>query len=314
MIKTVFNAESTATEVVAGTDLSGKRIIVTGGASGIGAETARVLASAGATVTLTARTLAAAEAATQEITAATGNYVQAAAVELTDPTSIEAFAQQWRGPLDVLINNAGVMMPPDPRTTLGWDSQFAANHLGHAALTIALHDALAESSAARIISVSSSAHLLSDIQWDDLHFQRTPYNPLVAYAQSKTANTLFAVAASQRWSAEGITANAVHPGVIPATGLQRHVAAIAPSAAQIQSSAQVASVQTKTPEQGAATTVLVATSPLLDGVGGRYFEDCREAEPNVPGERSGYAPWALDADAAERLWQVTEEHLQVLLH
>ncbi|RJO75825.1 SDR family NAD(P)-dependent oxidoreductase [Nocardia panacis] len=309
LITTEFSAESTAAEVAAGTDLSGKHIVVTGGASGIGAQTARALADAGARVTLTARTLTAAAAVAHEITAATGNHVRAAAVDLTDLTSIEAFAEQWTGRLDVLINNAGVMMPPDPRTSRGWDSQFVTNHLGHAALTFALHDALAESGAARIVSVSSSAHLLSDIQWDDIHFERIPYNPLLAYAQSKTANTLFAVAATQRWSAEGITANAVHPGVIPDTGLQRHVAAIPGDTAKIQNSAQVTPAAIKTPQQGAATTVLVATSPLLEGVGGRYFEDCREAGPNVAGERTGYAPWALDPAAADKLWHLTREHL-----
>ena len=307
-----FSPDATAAEVVAGVDLSGRRMVVTGGASGIGLETVRALAGAGAEVTIATRNLAAAEQVAEELTAATGNKVRAARVDLTDLATVAAFAAEWTGPLHVLVNNAGVMMPPETRTEHGWELQFAANHLGHAALTFALRDALAEAGGARIVSVSSSAHLLAGIEWDDIHFQQRAYNPLLGYAQSKTANALFAVAVTDRWSADGITANAVHPGVIPTTGLQRHIVRPPEEVAKIKAAAQsqaAMQVDMKTPEQGAATTVVVATSPLLDGVGGRYFEDCREGTPNQPGERSGYAPWALDRELADRLWATTEAHL-----
>jgi NAD(P)-dependent dehydrogenase (short-subunit alcohol dehydrogenase family) len=298
LITTPFGFRSTAAEVAAGIDLAGKRAIVTGASSGIGIETARALASAGAQVTLAVRNAQAGSTAAAEIAATTGrDDVAVAALEVTEPASAAAFASTWKGPLDILINNAGVMRTPEQRTPQGWELQFATNHLGHFALACALQEALAAAGSARIVAVSSSAHLYSPVVFDDLHFRFRPYDPLLAYAQSKTAVILFAVGATARWGAVGITANAVNPGAI-ATNLQRHVGGKLVTPPEHQ----------KTPEQGAATSVLLATSPDLEGIGRRYFDDCNEA-PTV-GHRNaagtGVASHALDLSNAHRLWDVSE--------
>ena len=288
-ITTPFDAQSTAADVIAGIDLTGKRAIVTGGASGIGVETARALAGAGADVTLAVRDTLAGERVAREI----GGAVDVAPLDLADLGSVRAFAAQWSsGPLDLLINNAGVMYLPERHLTLeGWELQLATNHLGHFALALWLHDALAAAEQARIVSVSSGAHRYSAFDFDDPQFARRPYDPQLAYGQSKTANILFAVEATRRWQDDGITANALHPGAILETNLTRHVDPEA--VAQIVASGQY---RFKTVEQGAATSVLLATSPLLDGIGGRYFEDANEADAE---------PYALDAGAAERLWELS---------
>jgi len=302
LIRTPFDFGSTAAEVVAGIDLSGKRAIVTGAASGIGIETARALAGAGAQVTLAVRNTDAGARTAADIAATTGRPdVAVAALEVTDPASVAAFASTWEGPLDILVNNAGVMMTPEQRTPHGWELQFATNHLGHFALARALHDALAAAGAARIVVVSSTGHLYSPVVFDDLHFRFRPYDPLLAYGQSKTAAILFAVGATARWANDGITANALNPGAI-ATNLQRHVGGRLVTPRERQ----------KTPEQGAATSVLLATSPALDGIGGRYFDDCNEApvvdHRNADG--TGVATYALDPANADRLWEVSEALLQ----
>jgi NAD(P)-dependent dehydrogenase (short-subunit alcohol dehydrogenase family) len=307
-ITTPFSFESTAAEVVNGIDLSGRRVIVTGGASGIGIETARALAGAGAEVTLAVRNLAAGERTAEDITATTGNkQVLVAPLDLADQASVASFAAAWDGPLHILINNAGIMAAPLMRTPEGWEMQFATNHLGHFALATGLHRALAEAGGARVVSVSSSGHLRSPVVFEDIHFAEREYEPWAAYGQSKTANVLFAVEAAKRWASYGITANALMPGGIR-TNLQRYVTEedLARLRAQISTSEDI---RWKTPEQGAATSVLVATSPLLDGVGGRYFEDCNEAGLNQPGSRRGVAAYALDPDAAARLWQVSVDTL-----
>ncbi len=296
-IATGFDSRSTAAEVVAGIDLSGKRALITGGASGIGVETARALAGAGAEVTLAVRDPRAAGRVAADITASSGNpNVHVAALDLLDRLSIASFIADWQGPLHMLVNNAGVMAIPELQLTPeGWELQFATNHLGHFALALGLYDALAAAAPARIVAVSSSANLLSPVVFDDIHFAFRPYDPVLAYGQSKTAHALFAVAVNARWAAEGITANALNPGAIQ-TNLQRHVGGSLTTPPELQ----------KTPEQGAATSVLVATSPLLDGVGGRYFEDCNEAAAvtrRTPGEFAGVAAYALDRGNAERLWQ-----------
>ncbi len=307
-ITTPFSFESTAAEVVDGIDLTGRRVIVTGGASGIGIETARALAGAGAEVTLAVRNLAAGESTAEDIIAATGNkQVLAAHLDLADQASVASFATGWDGPLHILVNNAGVMACPEARTPEGWELQFATNHLGHFALATRLHRALAEAGGARVVSVSSTAHLRSPVVFDDIHFREREYEPWAAYGQSKTANVLFAVEATKRWAGDGITVNAVMPGGIR-TNLQRYItdADLARLRAESGSSEEI---RWKTPEQGAATSVLVATSPLLDGIGGRYFEDCNEAGLNQPGTRRGVAAYALDPDAAALLWQVSVDTL-----
>jgi NAD(P)-dependent dehydrogenase (short-subunit alcohol dehydrogenase family) len=204
--------------VVAGIDLTGKRAVVTGASSGIGIETARAVAGAGAQVTLAVRNTHAGSAAADDIAATTGrDDIAVAALELTQPASVAAFASAWRGALDILVNNAGVMMTPEQRTPEGWEVQFASNHLGHFALARALHAALAAAGSARVVAVSSVGHLYSPVVFDDLHFRFRPYDPLLAYGQSKTAGILFAVGATARWAADGIVANALNPGRSPPT-------------------------------------------------------------------------------------------------
>ena len=301
-----FDAESTAADVIAGVDLSGRRAIVTGGASGLGVETARALASAGAEVTLAVRDVAAGERTAGDLTSSTGNpRVSVAQLDLADRSSVHAFVANWDGPLHILVNNAGVMACPEQHTAEGWELQFATNHLGHFALARGLHPALRAAGGARVVSVSSAAHLRSPVVFDDIHFERRAYEAWSAYGQSKTANVLFAVAATTRWAGDGIAVNALMPGAID-TNLQRHVPAEELAAMR---AARVGGPGLKTVEQGAATSVLLAASPLVEGVSGRYFEDCAEAGPNQPGTRKGVASYALDPEAAARLWAVSEELL-----
>jgi NAD(P)-dependent dehydrogenase (short-subunit alcohol dehydrogenase family) len=309
LITTPFGFETTALEVVDGVDLSGKRAIVTGGASGIGVETARALAQAGAEVTIAARKLDAAEAVAADVRASTGNdAVLVSQLELVDRDSVDALVASWQGPLDILVDNAGVMaieeltLSPD-----GHEMQFATNHLGHFRLAVGLHEALAAApDGGRIVSVSSSGHLRSPVIFDDLDFKFREYEPWAAYGQSKTANVLFAVEATRRWADDGIVANALMPGGIM-TNLQRHVD---PERMEQMRKASGGKIRFKTPEQGAATSVLLAASPLLEGVGGRYFEDCNEAETVDRRPELGFngvAPYALDPANAERLWAVSLE-------
>jgi NAD(P)-dependent dehydrogenase (short-subunit alcohol dehydrogenase family) len=302
LIETPFGFTSTATEVAAGIDLTGRRAVVTGASSGLGIPTARALAGTGAEVTLAVRDVDAGQRAAAGITAGTGATVRVERLDLTDPASIAAFAAAWTGPLDVLVANAGVMACPERHTAQGWEWQFATNHLGHFALATALHPALAAAGSARIVVVSSTGHQRSPVVFDDPHFAFRPYDPWLAYGQSKTANVLFAVEATRRWAADGITANALMPGAIH-TNLQRHTGG----------SGVVPPELIKTPEQGAATSVLLATAPRLAGIGGRYFVDCNET-PVI--DRRGDAPplhgvarYAVDPDNARRLWQVSEDLL-----
>jgi NAD(P)-dependent dehydrogenase (short-subunit alcohol dehydrogenase family) len=315
LIQTPFGFASTAAEVIGGIDLSGKRAIVTGGSSGIGIETARALAGAGAEVTLAVRDTDAGERTAADITATTGSSaVHVGRLDLADQASVAGFVANWSGPLHLLINNAGVMALSDLQLTPdGWELQFATNHLGHFALALGLHSALAGAAGARIVSLSSRGHLRSPVIFEDLNFTSRPYDPWLAYGQSKTANVLFAVEATRRWAADGITANAVHPGAIIDTNLSRHMDPA--YLAELRSSATYAEtfdgskIRYKTIEQGAATSVLVATSAQLDGVGGRYFEDCNQAVLLDPGASStstfGVAPYALDPDSANRLWELS---------
>ena len=297
---TPFGAQSTAADVIAGVDLSGQRAIVTGGAAGIGVETARALAGAGAEVTLAVRNVEAGEKVARELTESTRNpAIKVGELDLTDRKSVAAFAAAWEGPLHILINNAGIMMSPLDRTPEGWELQFATNHVGHFALALALHPALAEANGARIVALSSPGHLASPVDFDDLAWETRDYDPSLAYGMSKSANVLFAVEATSRWGGDGIVANAVAPGSI-LTNLQRYMPA--------ETLNNIKSMPIwKTPEQGAATSVLVATSPELDGVGGRYFEDCQQAGLNEPGTRRGVAAHALDPESATRLWKVSTE-------
>ena len=319
LIQTAFGADATIWDVIEGIDLSGNRAIVTGASSGIGSETAHALSAAGAEVTLAVRDPAAGERTAAEIRAATkGAVVRVAVLDLADLASIDAFLAAWDGPLHLLVNNAGVMRIPSLELVgRGWERQFATNHVGHFALTVGLHDALKagaeDGREARVVSVSSRGHLRSPVVFEDLFFRERPYDPAQAYGQSKTANVLFAVEAQRRWSSEGISANAVHPGAIFDTNLSRHMTA--EEARQIwggirERHAKADGPGIKTPAQGAATSVLVATSPLLAGIGGRYFEDCNEAH-RLPAEFSTatavscVAGDALDPANAARLWDLS---------
>jgi NAD(P)-dependent dehydrogenase (short-subunit alcohol dehydrogenase family) len=313
-----FGWETTAEEAIAGIDLRGIRAIVTGGTSGIGAETARVLTAAGAHVTIAARSLDAGRAVAARITGQhPGGSASAATLELSDPASVRAFTAGWTGPLHLLVCNAGIMALPERTVNqAGHEMQFAVNHLGHFLLTTGLHEALAAGAAddasavlggARIVSVSSRGHLRAPVDFDDTDFEKRPYDPLTAYGQSKTANVLMAVGAGRRWAGDGITANAVHPGAILETGLSRHMPA------RVLGNVKAASKQAfKTVGQGAATSIVAATSPALNGLSGRYLEDCRQAEtipegtPDIPGHSRGVAWYAVDPGYAERLWELSE--------
>lgn len=315
-ITTSFTASSTAADVLKGIDLSGVRAIVTGASSGIGIETARALTAAGAEVTLAVRNTNAGDAVADAIHTSTGAIrPRVRGLDLADRNSVTRFTETWDGPLHLLVNNAGLVTGGLERTREGWELQFATNHLGHFGLATGLHDALAlgasERQGARIVSLSSTAHMRSDIDFDDLHFERRSYDPQIAYAQSKTANSLFAVEATRRWASEGIVTNAVNPGGV-ATGLQRN---FTPQQRNSLDAAEAAGVFTyKTVEQGAATSVVAAVAPQFAHSGGHYLDDAREAY-TVPNDADltqhphGVKEWALDPAAAQRLWVVSTDLL-----
>jgi NAD(P)-dependent dehydrogenase (short-subunit alcohol dehydrogenase family) len=314
LISTSYGMHTTADEVVAGVDLAGLRAVVTGASSGIGVETARSLSRAGAEVTLAVRDTDAGARVAHGIAATTGNReVRVGHLDLADLPTIAAFLDTWDGPLHLLINNAGIMAGPLERTPQGWELQFATNHLGHFALALGLHDALAAGAAgddriggARIVSVSSSGHLGSPVLFDDIQFERRPYDEWAAYGQSKTANVLFAVEATRRWSGDGIVANALMPGGI-ATGLQKHIPQSVRDGYLRQ--AEAGEIFMKTTQQGAATTLVAATSPEFAGSGGHYLEDGNEVpvianNAEVP-PTGGVRQWAVDPEAATRLWSTS---------
>src|SRR5690349_14712401 len=232
-----------------GVDISGKRAVVTGGASGIGIETSRALAAAGASVSLAVRRPDAAEPIVEGLRQSTGNpRIDVKTLDLADLRSVKSFTDAWDGPLHILVNNAGIMAVPElEKTPQGFELQFGTNFIGHFALTVGLHRALAAAKGARVVSLSSSGHMFSPVIFDDLNFDFIPYSPLGAYGQSKTANILLAVGLSKRWAGEGIFANALHPGAI-STGLQKYTGGL-----------KTPVERRKTAEQGAATSVLLAS-------------------------------------------------------
>jgi NAD(P)-dependent dehydrogenase (short-subunit alcohol dehydrogenase family) len=251
--------------------------------------------------TLAVRDTAKGQGVADDIEASTGRTASVAELHLDDLASVHAFVAAWSGPLHILINNAGIMDTPLAYTAAGWESQLATNHLGHFALATGLHDALAAAGSARVVSVSSSGHGSSPFHFEDPFFLRRAYEPGLAYGQSKTANALFAVEAQRRWGAEGITTNALMPGGIW-TGLQKHWDPEVVASLRVQAAGLM-----KTTEQGASTSVLLATAPELEGYGGHYFEDNREARvvPEIYDAVYGVLPWALDPEAASRLWDVS---------
>jgi len=299
---TPFGFASTASEVLDGVDLTGKTALVTGANSGIGFETARALCKAGAAVIVAARDEEKASDAARRISGLTGTSGTTLVVDLADLDSVNKAASSVSGTLDILVNNAGVMAIPElTRTPQGHEMQFGVNYLGHFALTLGLHDALAAAGGARVVCLSSNAHLYSPVVFGDLDFRFRAYDPMAAYAQAKTACIMLAVEATRRWSQDGIVANALNPGAI-ATGLQNYTGGL-----------KTPAERRKTAEQGAATSILLAASPLAEGVGGRYFEDVSEApvrheSPGLSG--TGVADYALDARYARLLWDVTSELVQ----
>ncbi|WP_411093572.1 SDR family NAD(P)-dependent oxidoreductase [Streptomyces sp. 049-1] len=300
-ITTPFGPRATATEVLAGVDLSGRKMIVTGGSSGLGMETARALAKAGAHVTVATRNPSAAESLVGE-----HPRTRAVAVDLADLASVRAFCDAWNGPVNALIANAGVMMLPTHQVSpQGWELQLATNYLGHFALATGLRTALQAAEEPRVVLVSSGAQLRAGFDFDDPQFEQRPYDPFVAYAQSKSADVLLAVGISRKWAKYGITANACAPGWIH-TNLARHLDQATLQALGLMDlkGHLITSEHHKTPAQGAATTVLLAASPLLAGVTGRYFEDNQEAEvvEGGPDVMAGVAKWSIDPKAADQLW------------
>ncbi len=310
MPTTIFGPTTTAAEIVANVDLHGRRAVVTGGSSGIGVETARALASTGADVTLAVRNVEAgrkvADGIAEKLPAGAAP-VQVGQLDLADPASVAGFVRSWSGPLHILVNNAGVMaLPKLTRTAAGYEMQFATNHLGHFALTTGLHQWLVDGDGARVVAVSSIGHLYGPVVFDDLHYRFRPYDQWTSYGQSKSAIVLFAVGAAQRWADDGIVVNALMPGNIASTALMRHLGP--DDLANLGKETDVALPPVKTIEQGAATSVLMAASPEVEGVTGRYYEDCAQAPviDQRAGHTGGVAPYALDHANADRLWQISE--------
>jgi len=298
---------------MAGIDLRGKVAVVTGGYSGLGLETTRALAEAGAAVIVPARSPDKARRALAGIA-----NVRQASLDLLDPPSIASFAQGVLSegkPLDLPVNGAGIMATPFERDSRGYEMQFSANHLGHFASTLQLWPALRRSGSARVVAVSSAGHRLSGIDFDDPNFERRPYDKWRAYGQSKTANILFAVELDRRVEAHGVRTFAVHPGAI-LTGLARHLtddefaasgfARGAPAGTTPPGQSVEEGGRYKTVPQGASTILWCAVSKQLDGLGGVYCDNCDIGRPAAQDEGgAGVQPWAIDPVHSERLWEVS---------
>lgn len=301
-----FGYRSTAREVVEGVDLGGKRVVVTGGYSGIGTETVRALAGAGASVIVGARRTSQAEEVLSEIDGA----IEVVPLDLADPTSIDEFADEiasrWDR-IDLLVDNAAVMASPLQRDARGYEMQFATNHLGHFHLTARLWPLLEVAGNARVVVLSSIGHRLNGLDLDDPNFELRAYDKWTAYGQAKSANALFALQLDKLGAPHGVRAFAVHPGGIM-TPLQRHLTNEEQVAMGWIDAQGNVNERFKTEEQGASTTVWAATSPLLEGAGGVYCEDCDVAAPATPENRTGGVhPHIRDEELAERLWAKSEE-------
>lgn len=312
-----FDAGSTTLDIIRGIDLTGKLAIVTGGYAGLGLETARTLASAGARVVVPARDVGRA----RDAIAGIGGGIEVRPMDLADPASIDAFARgivQSGLALDILVNSAGIMASPvAERDRRGNELQFSTNHLGHFQLALRLWPALLRAKGARVVSVSSMGHRLSDIDWDDINFERRAYDGWIAYGQSKTANVLFAVELDRRGRDHGVRAFSLHPGGI-VTGLARHIPVERLKAmGNLDEDGEPVidpGRDMKSIAQGAATHVWCAVSPLLEGKGGVFCvnSDIAELEetgtPPKPGQQHnhGVAPYAVHAPSAERLWALSE--------
>ena len=308
-ITSPFSAQSTAREVAEGHDLTGKTAIVTGASAGLGIETARALAGRGADVTLAVRDTEAGQKIADAINQAEGRLAaRVARLELGSLASVRDFARSWGDrPLHLLIDNAGIMACPLGYTEDGFETQFGVNHLGHFLLTVLLAPALVAAAPARVVVLSSGGHQASDIHWDDPHYRSRPYTPFEAYGQSKTANILFAIGFTRRFAERGVTANSVMPGVIH-TSLGRHLTPEMIKGIFYDENGQPRLMPTKSPEQGAATSVWAAVGSELEGIGGLYLADCAEAAlltPETAQIFGGVKPYALDPASAERLWALS---------
>ena len=306
-IASPFGYRSTALEVVADIDLSGKVAMVTGGYSGLGTETVRALAAAGAKVIVAARRP---DAAAKDLEGVEGD-ISIVHLDLADPGSIDACADEVAAQvpaLHILVNNAAIMANPLTRDARGYESQFATNHLGHFQLVARLWPLLAAAGGARVVSVSSIGHRLNGLDLDDPNFERRDYDKWKAYGQAKSANALFALALDAKGEAHGVRAYSVHPGGI-ATPLQRHLTMEEQVAMGWYDAEGNVHKAFKTPEQGASTSVWCATSPLLDGIGGVYCENCNIGAPWKEGDPpgSGVFPHIMDKDLADALWAKSEE-------
>ncbi len=305
-IESPFGWAGTAPDVVAGHDLSGKTVVITGASAGLGVETARAFVTAGAQVILPVRSPDKARTNLEGIL----DRVTLATMDLGDFSSIRSFAAQIEAEgsaVHILINNAGIMATPLRRIETGYESQFGTNHLGHFLLASLLMPALRRANGARVVALSSIGHRISPVVFQDIHFESREYNKWAAYGQSKTANALFAVELDRREARNGVRAFSVHPGGIM-TDLQRELPMEEMRAMGWIDEQGKTPDLFKTPAQGAATSVWCATSPLLEGKGGVYCEDCNIAVLTAPDETgfTGVRPHAVDPEAAERLWTVSE--------
>jgi NAD(P)-dependent dehydrogenase (short-subunit alcohol dehydrogenase family) len=308
-IASPFGAASTARDVIKDVDLSDRVAIVTGGHSGIGLETTRALANAGARVIVPARS-------PDKARKAIGGWhnVEIETLDLIDPASINAFAERFlqkHRELHLLINNAGFINYALERDSRGYESQFATNHLGHFQLTGRLWPAFAKG--ARVVTVSSMGHKAGQVDFDDINFERRPYNNYVAYGQSKSANALFALWLDRLGQSTGVRSFSLHPGGMITSGFSRDMSEADKKATGFLDAQGKPVIDPennmKTLEQGAATSVWCATSSLLDGKGGVYCENCNiaRAVPVDSQELLGVRPWAMAPALAERLWLVSEE-------
>jgi NAD(P)-dependent dehydrogenase (short-subunit alcohol dehydrogenase family) len=307
---TSFGSESTADDVLAGIDLTGKRFLVTGASAGLGVETTRALAAHGAMVTMAVRDLDKGAAALEQVRAAVPDaQLDLRELDLADLASIRSFADGFledHPVLDVLIANAGVMACPQAATADGFELQFGTNHLGHFLLIQRLMPALLAAGTARVVLLSSAGHRFSDVDLDDPSFEHQPYDPWVAYGRAKTANVLCAVGIDQRFRDRGVRAFAVHPGGIQ-TELGRHLTDDTLKVLMDRLAAAPTETVWKTVPQGAATSVYAATSPDLHGQGGVYLEDCHVAGlTDDPDAREGVRAYALDPARADALWELSE--------
>jgi len=303
-----FGYHSTTDQVLAGIDLSGKRVLVTGVSAGLGVETARALSAHGANVVGTARDLAKAERALKEAGAKNIELVQ---IDLADLKSVRAGADQLIAdgrPFDLIIANAGVMATPFGHTADGFETQFGTNHLGHFVLINRTEPLIRDGG--RVVSLASSGHRFSDVDLDDPNFERTAYEPYVAYGRSKTANILFAVEFDRRHKDRGVTATAVHPGGI-ATELGRHQTEEQINELLSAAGLDMSTFEWKTIPEGAATSVWAGVVADPEEIGGRYCENCHVTTNVTDGQISavaeGVRPYALDPERAKALWAKSEE-------